>query len=81
MASVRTRIFRAEHGSFESTVTLLEFSEAALDKATFDVPTGYRPALLHLDGRVDMTQADTFVNRIAAYWQDVGMVARGWFSF
>ena len=40
-------------------VTLIEFSEAVLDKSLFDVPTGYRPALTRLTGRFDMTKPDT----------------------
>jgi hypothetical protein len=73
---------RGEHEPpFTTRATLIEFSEAILDKSLFDVPAGYRPAVPHLIGRVDMTKPDTVANRLAAYWDDVTTVARGFFRF
>jgi hypothetical protein len=58
---------RGEHEPAITTrVTLIEFSEAILDKSLFEVPAGYRPALPRLIGRFDMTTPDTVVNRLAA---------------
>jgi hypothetical protein len=64
-----------------SRVTLIEFSDAVLDKALFDVPRGYRPALPRLVGRFDMTKPDTVANRLAGYWEDVATLARDFFRF
>jgi hypothetical protein len=73
---------RGEHEPPITTrVKLIEFSEAVLDKSLFDVPAGYRPALPRLNGRVDMTKPDTVANRLAAYWDDVTTVVRGFFRF
>jgi hypothetical protein len=73
---------RREHEpAFTTTVTLIEFSEVALDKSLFEVPAGYRPALPRLNGGFDMTQPDTVANRLAAYWQDVTTWARDFFRF
>jgi hypothetical protein len=71
---------RGEHEPrITTTVKLIEFSEALLDKSLFDVPAGYRPALPRLIGRFDMTKPDTIANRLAAYWQDVTTLARDFF--
>jgi len=73
---------RGEHEPpFTTRVTLIEFSEAILDKSLFDVPAGYRPAVPHLIGRFDMTKPDTVANRLAAYWDDATTAARGFFRF
>jgi len=73
---------RSEHEPPLTTrVTLIEFSEAALDTSLFDVPAGYRPALPRLIGRFDMTKPDTVANRLAAYWQDVTTLTRDFFRF
>lgn len=73
---------RGEHEPpFTTRATLIEFSEAILDKSQFDVPAGYRPAVPHLIGRVDMMKPDTVANRLAAYWDDVATVARGFLRF
>ena len=64
-----------------TSVKLVEFSEAVLDQSLFDVPAGYRPALPRLIGHFDMTKPDTVANRLAAYWQDVTTMARGFFRF
>jgi hypothetical protein len=64
-----------------TTVKLIEFSEAVLDQSLFAVPAGYRPALPRLSGRSDMTTPDTLANRLAAYWQDVTILARDFFRF
>lgn len=73
---------RGEHEPpFTTSVKLIEFSEAALDRSLFDVPAGYRPALPRLVGRIDMTRPDTVANRLAAYWQDLTTLARDFFRF
>jgi hypothetical protein len=73
---------RGQHESPTTTsVELIEFSEAVLDKSLFDVPAGYRPALPRLVGRFDMTKPDTVANRLAAYWQDLTTLARDFFRF
>jgi hypothetical protein len=73
---------RGEHESpITTSVELIEFSEAVLDKSLFDVPAGYRPALPRLIGRFDMTKPDTVANRLAAYWQDLTTLARDFFRF
>jgi hypothetical protein len=73
---------RGEHEPpFTTSVKLIEFSEAALDRSLFDVPAGYRPALPRLIGRIDMTKPDTVANRLAAYWQDLTTLARDFFRF
>ena len=78
-------VMRRQRGDHEpaitSRVTLIEFSEAVLDKSLFDVPRGYRPALPRLVGGFDMTRPDTVANRIAAYWEDVTTLARDFFRF
>jgi len=73
---------RGEHDPAITTrVTLIEFSEAALEKSLFDVPAGYRPALPRLIGRFDITRPDTLANRLTACWQDVTTLARDFFRF
>jgi hypothetical protein len=73
---------RGEHElPITTSVTLIELSEAVLDKSLFDVPIGYRPALPRLIGRFDMTKPDTVANRLADYWQVVTTLARDFFRF
>jgi hypothetical protein len=73
---------RGEHEPpITSSVRLIEFSEAVLDKSLFDVPKGYRPALPRLTGGFDMTKPDTVANRLVAYWEDVRRLARGFLRF
>ena len=77
-----TRRQRGEHERpVTSRVTMIEFSEAVLDKSLFDVPTGYRPALPRLIGGFDMTKPDTLANRVKAYWEDVTTLTRDFFRF
>jgi len=64
-----------------TSVKLIEFSEAVLEKSLFEVPAGYRPALPRLISRFDMTKSDTIANRLAAYWEDVTTLARSFFPF
>jgi hypothetical protein len=52
-------------------VELLESSEASLDAALFNVPSGYQPALPRVRGGFDLTQPDTLVNRLHTYWVEV----------
>ena len=71
---------RGEHEPPITTrVMLIEFSEAVLDKSLFDVPAEYRPALPLLIGGFDMAKPDTVANRLAAYWDDVTTLVRGFF--
>jgi hypothetical protein len=73
---------RGEHERpITTSVKLIEFSQAVLDKSIFDVPPGYRAALPRLIGRVDMTKPDTVANRLAAYWEDVTTLARDFLRF
>ncbi len=76
-----TRRRREQEPTFTTTVTLIEFSEAVLDKSLFEVPSGYRPALPRLVGRFDMTKPDTVANRVVAYWEDVTNLTRNFFRF
>jgi hypothetical protein len=64
-----------------TTVKLIEFSDAVLDRSLFDAPAGYRPALPRLIGGFDMTRPDTIANRVAAYWQDATRLARDFLRF
>jgi hypothetical protein len=79
---VETTRHRGEHEPpITTSVTLIEFSEAVLDRSLFNGPAGYRPALPRLIGRFDMTKPDTVANRLAAYWQDVTTLTRDFFRF
>ena len=51
-------------GTFVSTTSLVEFSEAPLDAALFDVPPGYRAALPIGNGAHDLDKPDTVLNRV-----------------
>jgi hypothetical protein len=64
-----------------TSVKLIEFSNALLNKSLFDVPAGYRPAVPRLIGGFDMTKPDTIANRLEGYWQDVTTLARDFFRF
>jgi hypothetical protein len=63
-----------DHGTFIATTSLVEFSDAPLDPALFDVPPGYRPALPLGAGNFDLTRPDSVANRVrlagenAAFW-------------
>jgi hypothetical protein len=61
----------SDAGQPTARVTLLDFSEAALDAALFTVPPGYRPALPRLTGGFDMSKPDTMTNRLQSYWQEL----------
>jgi hypothetical protein len=52
------------YGTFVSTTSLVEFSQAPLDPALFDVPHGYRAALPLGHGGFDLEKPDTVVNRV-----------------
>lgn len=73
-------------GTFGSTTSLVEFSEAPLDPALFDVPHGYRPALPLRYGGFDLEKPDTVVNRVrhavesAASWVHYTWSRIGWRS-
>lgn len=57
---------------------LLEFSEATLDPALFELPDGYSPAL-HTARGTDLTRANTLKNRVGNYWALLkSAVARLW---
>ena len=61
---VTNRTTGAGGALFGSTTSLVEFSEAPLDPALFDVPPGYRPALPLGHGGFDLEKPDTVVNRV-----------------
>jgi hypothetical protein len=61
-----------------SKVELLDFSEAPLDAALFEVPAGYSPALRTARG-FDMTKADTLGNRLQSYWAELTTSVQRWF--
>lgn len=78
----QTRRDEGTHGAPITTrVTLIEFSEAALDTSLFDVPAGYRPALPRIFGGFDLTKPDTLANRLTAFWDDASTLARDFFRF
>ena len=64
----------SDHGTFIATTSLVEFSDAPLDPALFDVPPGYRPALPLGAGNFDLTRPDSVANRVrlvgenAVFW-------------
>ena len=67
--AIQETIRQTEGGRTRVTqVELLEFSEAQLDAALFNVPSGYQAALPRLYGGHDLTQPDTLVNRLHTYW-------------
>jgi len=53
------------------TLALVDFSEAPLDAALFELPSGYRPALPRLHGGRDLTKPDTVANRLQSYWDEL----------
>jgi hypothetical protein len=63
-------------GNIDRTTELIEVSGAPIPIAAFDVPGGYRLALALPGGGADLTQPDTLLNRVAAYWH----YAAGWIS-
>jgi hypothetical protein len=62
-----------------SKAELLEFSEAPLDAALFEVPAGYSPALRTARGGFDMTRPDTLSNRLQSYWAELTTSVQRWF--
>jgi hypothetical protein len=73
-------ITKTEQGkSTASKLELLEFSEARLDDALFQVPAGYSPALSTPHGGYDMTRPETLANRVQAYWAELKDWTRQWF--
>jgi hypothetical protein len=60
-------------------VELIELSEHPLDSSLFDVPSNYRPALPSVRGGYDMTKADTLVNRLQMYWDELMLFTRAIF--
>ncbi len=71
---------RTENGSSTTgKVELVEFSEAPLDDALFDVPAGYSPALRTPRGGYDLTKPDTLANRVQVYWAELELWTRQWF--
>jgi hypothetical protein len=62
-----------------SKVELLDFSEAPLDAALFEVPAGYSPALPTPRGGFDMTRPDTLSNRVQSYWAELTTTVQRWF--
>jgi hypothetical protein len=73
-------ITRTERGkSTVSKLELLEFSEAPLGDALFQVPAGYSPALSTPHGGYDMTRPETLTNRVHVYWAELKDWTRQWF--
>ncbi len=73
-------ITRTEQGkSTVSKLELLEFSEAPLDDALFNVPEGYAPALSTPHGGYDMMRPETLANRVEVYWAELRDWTRQWF--
>jgi hypothetical protein len=62
-----------------SKLELLEFSEAPLDDALFQVPAGYSPALSTPRGGYDMTRPETVADRVHVYWAELKDWTRQWF--
>jgi hypothetical protein len=62
-----------------SKLELLEFSEAPLDGALFQVPKGYSAALSTSHGGYDMTKPETLGNRVQVYWAELKDWTRQWF--
>jgi hypothetical protein len=62
-----------------SKLELLEFSEAPLDDALFQVPAGYSPALSTPHGGYDMTRPETVANRVHVYWAELKDWTSQWF--
>jgi hypothetical protein len=58
----------------------VEFSEALLDNALFDIPAGYSPALRTPRGGYDLTKADTGANRVQVYWAELELWTKHWFQ-
>jgi hypothetical protein len=54
-----------------SKLELLEFSEAPLDGALFEVPIAYSPALSTPHGGYDMTRPETLANRVQVRWAEL----------
>ena len=64
---------RAASGEQRPTerVTLVEYSEATLDRSMFAIPPSYRPALPRLHGGFDLDRTDTIANRLREYWEEL----------
>jgi hypothetical protein len=63
----------------EHRTELLEFSEAPLAPALFEIPEGYTPALrVPFYGHYDLSRPDTLLNRASALWSFAANWARQW---
>jgi hypothetical protein len=60
-------------------IELIELSERPLDPALFEIPHDYRAALPLPRGGYDLAKADTVVNRLRAYWNDISSAAQTFF--
>jgi len=56
-------------GSITSTVELVEFSEASLNNALFDIPAVILRHCARRTAGIDLTKADTLANRVQVYWR------------
>jgi hypothetical protein len=54
-----------------TTRTLIDFSDAPIDSALFEIPRDYQPALPLVRGGHDLTKPDTIANRLHSYWDEV----------
>lgn len=70
------RVFAGDE-SFVISTTVEEISDARLDPALFEIPSGYRPALPLGGGGFDLERPDTLVNRVRA----AGESAAGWLQY
>ena len=76
---IEATTIRTEAGQTTTTTTeLLQFSEAPLDQALFELPEGYSPAMRTAHG-ADFTRPNTLKNRVGNYWAVLrSAVARLW---
>lgn len=72
-------VTKTEQGmSTISRLELLEFSEAPLDDAVFQIPAGYSPAKSTPHGGYDMTKPETLANRVQVRWAEFTDWTKQW---
>jgi hypothetical protein len=72
---IEQTIKRTEQGKSTLKVGLLEFSQAPLNDALFQVPQHDSPALGAGHGGYDMTRPGTLANRPQMYWVELKILA------
>jgi hypothetical protein len=65
-------------GVFEQRTELVAVSDATLADGLFEIPAGYRPALMRFDGGFDMLRADTWTNRASLAWETASAWVGQW---